>query len=81
VSEVYHHPLATHASVFIDLMSFVGRCTASPKDLDGDRAQLRTHEKTDFLIEIFDPGILWEEYGIRTDVVVSGYTMVLATGD
>ncbi|KAJ6472154.1 hypothetical protein C8R47DRAFT_1296895 [Mycena vitilis] len=29
----------------------------------------RSHEKTDFLITCFDPGTLWDQYGIRSDVV------------
>jgi hypothetical protein len=32
---------------------------------------MRCHEKTEFLIRQFDPGIIWDSYGIRDDVVVS----------
>ena len=28
--------------------------------------------KTDFLIGAWDPGTLWSDFGIRSDVVVSG---------
>ncbi|KII88928.1 hypothetical protein PLICRDRAFT_698078 [Plicaturopsis crispa FD-325 SS-3] len=45
------------------------KCNARPENLDTDNARRRSHEKTDFLITCFDPGILWFEYGVRTDVV------------
>jgi hypothetical protein len=41
--------------------------------LDDASAHLRTHEKADFLLETFEAGIVWDEYGIRSDVVVSGF--------
>jgi hypothetical protein len=46
------------------------RCDAPPDDLDKPHADRRTHELTDALIESKDAGILWDEYGIRSDVVV-----------
>jgi len=51
---------------------FCLRCEASPKDLDGNFTETRRrgHERTDFIIKCFDPGIVWEKYGIRSDVVV-----------
>ncbi|KAL1740672.1 hypothetical protein HDZ31DRAFT_47033 [Schizophyllum fasciatum] len=45
------------------------KCGALPQDLDGDHARRRTHEKTDFLISVFDPGTLWSDFGIREDIV------------
>ncbi|TFK17085.1 hypothetical protein FA15DRAFT_553625, partial [Coprinopsis marcescibilis] len=45
------------------------KCMAKPDDLDNPGAHQRTHEKTDVLIECFDPGILWKSYGVRADVV------------
>ncbi|KAJ7906139.1 hypothetical protein B0H13DRAFT_2333723 [Mycena leptocephala] len=45
------------------------RCDAKPHHLDTPGARRRTHEKTDFLITCFDPGTLWDEFGIRADVV------------
>jgi hypothetical protein len=42
-----------------------------PDNLDGPGSHNRSHEKTDFLIKNFDPGVLWDEFGIRDDVVVS----------
>ena len=35
------------------------------------RSQRRSHKKTKFLIECFDPGILWKEFGICGDIKVS----------
>ncbi|KAJ7724027.1 hypothetical protein B0H16DRAFT_1736971 [Mycena metata] len=45
------------------------KCDAKPHHLDAAGARRRTHEKTDFLITCFDPGTLWDEFGIRADVV------------
>lgn len=39
--------------------------------LDAPRSRRRSHEKTKLLIKCFDPGILWKEFGIRSDVKVS----------
>ena len=47
------------------------RCLAKPNFLDDASARRRTHEKTEFLINSFDSGILWDDFGIRSDVVVS----------
>ncbi|KAJ7234268.1 hypothetical protein C8J57DRAFT_1453129 [Mycena rebaudengoi] len=45
------------------------KCDAHPNNLDAEGARLRTRTKTEALIRCFDPGILWDEYGIRADVV------------
>ncbi|KAJ7798569.1 hypothetical protein B0H14DRAFT_3092899 [Mycena olivaceomarginata] len=45
------------------------KCEAHPDDLDADGARLRTQTKTEALVMCFDPGILWDEYGIRADIV------------
>ncbi|KAJ7939434.1 hypothetical protein B0H13DRAFT_2648517 [Mycena leptocephala] len=45
------------------------KCEAYPDNLDEEGARLRTKTKTDTLIMCFDPGILWDDYGIRSDVV------------
>ncbi|KAL1698841.1 hypothetical protein EV121DRAFT_274145 [Schizophyllum commune] len=45
------------------------KCGAMPHDLDGTNARRPTHEKTDFLISVFDPGTLWSDFGVRDDVV------------
>ncbi|KAJ7203848.1 hypothetical protein GGX14DRAFT_698923 [Mycena pura] len=45
------------------------KCEAHPDHLDAPGARLRTQAKTDLLIKCFDPGILWDDYGVRSDVV------------
>ncbi|KAJ6611651.1 hypothetical protein B0H10DRAFT_2177573 [Mycena sp. CBHHK59/15] len=46
------------------------KCEAHPDHLDeGDHTRLCTKTTTDALIMCFDPGILWDDYGIRSDVV------------
>ncbi|KAF7328163.1 hypothetical protein MVEN_02573800 [Mycena venus] len=45
------------------------KCDARPDHLDTDSARLRTRTKTEALIECFDPGILWDDYGVRADIV------------
>ena len=49
--------------------SHFGRCPGDPDDLDAGRGW-RTRDLTESLIDNFDPGILWDEYGIVADVVV-----------
>lgn len=48
------------------------RCEASPDNLDGNlnETRRRKHERTDFIIKCFDPGIAWEKFGVRSDIVV-----------
>jgi hypothetical protein len=38
--------------------------------VDDDKRQ-RSHEYTNLLQEVFDPGGLWDNYGIVADVIVS----------
>ncbi|KAJ6579813.1 hypothetical protein B0H10DRAFT_2341961 [Mycena sp. CBHHK59/15] len=45
------------------------KCEAHPDHLDAPGSRLRTQMKTDLLIRCFDPGILWDDYGVRSDVV------------
>ena len=49
---------------------YITRCDAHPDNLDDTNAHLRTHEKTDSLLELFDSGTVWDEYGLQSDVVV-----------
>lgn len=53
------------------MLPSIFRCDAKPTNLDGPGSHHRLHEKTDFLIKTFDPGILWDDYGIKHDIVVS----------
>ena len=46
------------------------RCDATPDNLDDPNAQRSFHEKTDYFFKYFDPGILWNDYSIQSDVVV-----------
>ena len=46
------------------------RCDAFPTDLDCAGSHRRSHEKTDLLIKSFEPEILWDEFGIRNDIMV-----------
>ena len=46
-------------------------CTAPQDDLDGHiNANHQTCEHTELLRQTFDPGILWDEYGIDEGVIV-----------
>ncbi|KAJ4485092.1 hypothetical protein C8R41DRAFT_896411 [Lentinula lateritia] len=45
------------------------KCMNHPEDLDAMNVCPRTRTKTDFLITCFDPGIIWDEFGVRSDVV------------
>ncbi|KDQ49560.1 hypothetical protein JAAARDRAFT_186918 [Jaapia argillacea MUCL 33604] len=45
------------------------KCNARPEDLDNPSARRRTAAKTEYYINTFDPGILWDDFGIRADVV------------
>ena len=53
------------------------RCDAMPDNLDGPGSHCHTNEKTDFLIKAFDPGILWDDFGIQHDIVVCFYMFLL----
>ncbi|KAH9069689.1 hypothetical protein EDB83DRAFT_2505890 [Lactarius deliciosus] len=45
------------------------KCDATPDKLDSGIGHRRTHEKTDYLIDNFSPGVLWDAFGIYKDVV------------
>ncbi|KAJ6467262.1 hypothetical protein C8R45DRAFT_1106043 [Mycena sanguinolenta] len=45
------------------------KCDAKPQHLDNPGAHRRSHEKTDHLITTWNPAILWDDFGIRADVV------------
>ncbi|KIM36125.1 hypothetical protein M413DRAFT_31879 [Hebeloma cylindrosporum] len=51
------------------VLNWCPKCDARPDDLDSPGSHHRSHEKTDYLIKNFDPGILWDEYGIWHDIV------------
>ncbi|KAJ7671758.1 hypothetical protein B0H17DRAFT_1162102 [Mycena rosella] len=67
-------PVAFHAIPKIWLAAVVQNwcpksCDALPDHLDDEGARLRTQTKTNTLIMCFDPGILWDDYGIHADIV------------
>ncbi|KAK6988610.1 hypothetical protein R3P38DRAFT_3409362 [Favolaschia claudopus] len=45
------------------------KCEAKPDNLDAPGARRRKDAKTAFLVTCFDPGTLWDEFGIRSDVI------------
>ena len=47
------------------------RCEAKLENLDALGSHWQSHKKTRLLIEYFDPGILWKEFGIYADIKVS----------
>ena len=63
--------------LFVDLKSLIFRCEANPKNLDANLTETRRqrHERTDSIIKYFNPGIGWEKYGIRSDVMVSSLVL------
>ena len=46
------------------------RCDAKPTDLDGPGSHRRSHEKTDLLIKSYDTKVLWDDFGVRHNIVV-----------
>ncbi|KDQ54264.1 hypothetical protein JAAARDRAFT_196640 [Jaapia argillacea MUCL 33604] len=49
------------------------KCDAHPDNLDGAGAHRRSHDITDILLNSFNPAVLWDDYGIRADVVPFTY--------
>ena len=46
------------------------RCDMHPNNLDAEGARQRSHQKTEFLIICFNTGALWDDFRLRSDVVV-----------
>ena len=57
-------------TLLVVLFNLCYRCDALSTDLDSPGNHHHSHEKTNFLIKSFDPGILWDDFGIRHDIVV-----------
>lgn len=53
------------------------RCTAPGSDLDSGQYGRRSQAHTDLLVEEFELGTLWEEYGIVGDIAVCSSLSVL----
>ncbi|KAI9439444.1 hypothetical protein BJY52DRAFT_1206931 [Lactarius psammicola] len=50
------------------------KCDALPTDLDGSGSHQRSHVKTDLLIKTFDPSVLWDDFGLRHNIVPFTYS-------
>jgi hypothetical protein len=46
------------------------RCTAPVNDLDSGHHACRSQAHTELLVEEFELGMLWDEYGLVGDIVV-----------
>ena len=68
VSEVSR---SIYLQISVLLVCDSGRCDAKPDNLDAKGARLRSQIKTKFLINSWDSGILWTDFGVRADIVVS----------
>jgi hypothetical protein len=55
---------------YFHLEQHLVRCDAPPQDLDSPDARPRSQKTTTVLIQTFESRILWDEYGIRSDVMV-----------
>ncbi|KAF8487903.1 hypothetical protein F5888DRAFT_1796499 [Russula emetica] len=45
------------------------KCDAKPDNLDTGGARLRSQIKTELLINSWDPGILWTDFGVHVDII------------
>ncbi|KAH9019934.1 hypothetical protein EDB83DRAFT_2568069 [Lactarius deliciosus] len=54
------------------------KCDALPTDLDGSRSHHRSHIKTDLLIKTFNPSVLWDDFGLRHNIVPFTYSFPCA---
>ncbi|KAH9060394.1 hypothetical protein EDB83DRAFT_2292370 [Lactarius deliciosus] len=50
------------------------KCDALPTNLDGSRSHYRSHIKTDLLIKTFNPGVLWDDFGLQHNIVPFTYS-------
>lgn len=55
----------------IPLLTSFFRCTAPPNNLDSGRHVRRSEAHTELVVEAFELGTLWDEYGLVGDIVVS----------
>ena len=52
------------------LTSILDRCTAPANDLDSGQFVRRSQPHTELLVEEFELGTLWDEYGLVGDIIV-----------
>jgi hypothetical protein len=46
------------------------RCNVLPGNLDGAESHQHSHEKTNVLINSFNPHILWDDFSVQHDIMV-----------
>ncbi|KAN0134193.1 hypothetical protein V8E53_007965, partial [Lactarius tabidus] len=49
------------------------KCDVLPRNLDGAESHRRSHEKTDILINTYNPRVLWDDFGVRHNIVPFTY--------
>ena len=59
------------------MIETASRCTAPADDLDAQSGR-RSHTHTDALLEQYSLKILWNDYGIVGEVIVSGNLLFVA---
>jgi hypothetical protein len=55
----------------MNLLIYAFRCTTPADHLDDDIYGRRSSEHTEMLVQEFELGVLWDEYGLVRDIVVS----------
>lgn len=70
-----HHVLSTagahrESDLMCKVLYSLGRCDASPDDLDNPNASLRTRDRTAALLASEDKEALWYDHGIIPDLQV-----------
>jgi hypothetical protein len=61
---------AWHYFLQLRTLIYLSRCTAPADNLDGDLYGRRSRDHTEILVEAFELGVLWDEYGLVGDVIV-----------
>ena len=62
----------------IHLLTSFFRCTAPANNLDAHQHMHHSQEHTELLVEAFELGTLWDEYGLVGDIVVSVLPLCLS---
>jgi len=80
---MHHTKLVSKVRIFeeqtisILLTMCLSRCTAPADGLDEGTHGRRSRDHTEMLVEEFELGILWDEYGLVGDVVVRTISLLL----
>jgi hypothetical protein len=61
------------------LLTCAFRCTAPADGLDDGTYGRRSREHTNLLVEEFELGVLWDEYGLVGDIVVRAFIFYIFT--